>query len=134
LSEEKKIRVLVAKAGMDGHDKGAVLVAKILRDAGMEVVYTGLRRTVKQIITSAMQEDVDVIGLSILSGAHISISQKILKKMKEEGIDDMVFIVGGVIPEEDIPVMREMGVAEVFTQSSTNEDMVEFIKNAVKKT
>lgn len=134
MSEEKKIRVLVAKAGMDGHDKGAVLVAKILRDAGMEVVYTGLRRTVKQIITSAMQEDVDVIGLSILSGAHISISQKILKKMKEEGIDDMVFIVGGVIPEEDIPVMREMGVAEVFTQSSTNEDMVEFIKNAVKKT
>jgi len=98
---ERKIRVLVAKGGMDGHDKGALLVTTTLRDAGMEVIYTGLRRTVGQIINVAIQDDVDVIGLSILSGAHMSIASKIIVKMKEEGIEDKLFIIGGVIPDED---------------------------------
>ena len=111
MNQERKIRVLVAKPGMDGHDKGAILVAATLRDAGMETIYTGLRRTVAQIINGAIQEDVDVIGLSILSGAHISVAEKILKSMKEEGIDDKLLIMGGVIPDEDIPRLKEMGVA-----------------------
>jgi len=111
VNQERKIRVLVAKPGMDGHDKGAILVAATLRDAGMETIYTGLRRTVAQIINGAIQEDVDVIGLSILSGAHISVAEKILKSMKEEGIDDKLLIMGGVIPDEDIPRLKEMGVA-----------------------
>ena len=132
MDQGKKIRVLVAKAGMDGHDKGAILVATTLRDAGMETIYTGLRRTVEQIIVTAIQENVDVIGLSILSGAHLSVAQKILKRMKEEGIDDKLFVVGGVIPDEDIPKMKEMGVAAVFTQSSSFEEMVDFIRSNVK--
>ena len=133
MGQEARIRVLVSKVGMDGHDKGAVLVATTLRDAGMETIYTGLRRTVDQVISSAIQEDVDVIGLSILSGAHLSVSQKILKKMKEEEIDNKLFIVGGVIPEEDIPKLKAMGVAAVFTQNSGFEEMVDFIRTNVKK-
>jgi len=133
VNQERKIRVLVAKPGMDGHDKGAILVAATLRDAGMETIYTGLRRTVAQIINGAIQEDVDVIGLSILSGAHISVAEKILKSMKEEGIDDKLLIMGGVIPDEDIPRLKEMGVAGVFTQSSSFEEMVDFIRTNVPK-
>lgn len=133
MNQERKIRVLVAKPGMDGHDKGAILVAATLRDAGMETIYTGLRRTVAQIINGAIQEDVDVIGLSILSGAHISVAEKILKSMKEEGIDDKLLIMGGVIPDEDIPRLKEMGVAGVFTQSSSFEEMVDFIRTNVPK-
>ena len=133
MNQERKTRVLVAKPGMDGHDKGAILVAATLRDAGMETIYTGLRRTVAQIINGAIQEDVDVIGLSILSGAHISVAEKILKSMKEEGIDDKLLIMGGVIPDEDIPRLKEMGVAGVFTQSSSFEEMVDFIRTNVPK-
>jgi methylmalonyl-CoA mutase C-terminal domain/subunit len=133
LDRGEKIRVLVAKAGMDGHDKGAILVATTLRDAGMETIYTGLRRTVEQIIATAIQEDVDVIGLSILSGAHLSVAQKILKRMKEEEIDDRLFVIGGVIPDEDIPKLKDMGVSAVFTQSSSFEEMVDFIRSNVKK-
>jgi len=133
VNQERKIRVLVAKPGMDGHDKGAILVAATLRDAGMETIYTGLRRTVAQIINGAIQEDVDVIGLSILSGAHISVAEKILKSMKEEGIDDKLLIMGGVIPDEDIPRLKEMGVAGVFTQSSSFEEMIDFIRTNVPK-
>jgi len=133
VNQERKIRVLVAKPGMDGHDKGAILVAATLRDAGMETIYTGLRRTVAQIINGAIQEDVDVIGLSILSGAHISVAEKILKSMKEEGIDDKLLIMGGVIPDEDIPRLKEMGVAGVFTQSSSFEEMIDFICTNVPK-
>lgn len=133
MNQERKIRVLVAKPGMDGHDKGAILVAATLRDAGMETIYTGLRRTVAQIINGAIQEDVDVIGLSILSGAHISVAEKILKSMKEEGIDDKLLIMGGVIPDEDIPRLKEMGVAGVFTQSSSFEEMIDFIRTNVPK-
>jgi len=133
VDQERKIRVLVAKAGMDGHDKGAILVATTLRDAGMETIYTGLRRTVEQIINAAVQEDVDVIGLSILSGAHMSVAGKILKRMKEEDIDDKLFIIGGVIPDEDIPKLKEMGVSEIFTQSSSFEEMIDFIRANVSK-
>ena len=133
MAEEKKIRVLMAKVGMDGHDKGVILVTSALRDAGMEVVYTGLRRKAKQVINTAIQEDVDVIGLSILSGAHLSVASKIIDQMKENGIDNKPFVIGGVIPDEDIPKLKEMGVAEVFTQSSSYEEMIEFIKNAAKK-
>lgn len=132
MTEDRKIRVLVAKAGLDGHDKGAFLVAAALRDAGMEVIYTGLRKTPQQVVNSAMQEDADVIGLSILSGAHVKMSEKILAAMKEAGLEDRLFIVGGVIPDEDIPVLTDMGVSAVYTQSSSYEEMVEFIQNNVK--
>lgn len=127
----KRIRVLIAKPGLDGHDKGAIILSSRLRDAGMEVIYTGLRRTADQIVTSAIQEDVDVIGLSILSGAHISISERVIRKMNEEGIGDKLLLVGGVIPDEDIRRLEKMGVAAVFTQDSSYQDIIEFIeKNA----
>ncbi len=124
---EKKIRVLMAKVGLDGHDKGALLVTSALRDAGMEVIYTGLRRKVQQVVNTAIQEDVDVIGISILSGAHLSVATKIIAKMKDVGVDKpMIF--GGVIPDEDVDKLKEIGVTEVFTQSSSYEDMIEFIQ------
>jgi methylmalonyl-CoA mutase C-terminal domain/subunit len=129
--QEKKIRVLIAKPGLDGHDKGAIILSSQLRDAGMEVIYTGLRRTADQIVQSAIQEDVDVIGLSILSGAHMSISDRILRKMKEAGIEDKVVVVGGVIPDEDIPRLKEIGIAEVFTQKSSYQEIIDFINNSV---
>ena len=124
---EKKIRVLMAKVGLDGHDKGALLVTSALRDAGMEVIYTGLRRKVQQVVNIAIQEDVDVVGISILSGAHLNVATKIIDKMKDVGVDKPM-IVGGVIPDEDIPKLKEIGVAEVFTQSSSYEDMIQFIQ------
>jgi len=124
---EKKIRVLMAKVGLDGHDKGALLVTSALRDAGMEVIYTGLRRKVQQVVNTAIQEDVDVIGISILSGAHLSVATKIINKMKDVGVDKPM-IIGGVIPDEDISKLKEIGVAEVFTQSSSYQDMIEFIQ------
>ena len=124
---EKKIRVLMAKVGLDGHDKGALLVTSALRDAGMEVIYTGLRRKVQQVVNTAIQEDVDVIGISILSGAHLSVATKIITKMKDVGVDKPM-IIGGVIPDEDVPKLKEIGVAEVFTQSSSYEDMIQFIQ------
>ena len=129
--EEKKIRVLVAKAGLDGHDKGALLLASILRNAGMEVIYTGLRNTVGQIINTALQEDVDVLGISILSGSHRSFAQKIAGQMKEKNMGDMLFIMGGVIPDEDIPVLKKIGVAHVFTQDSSFQDIIAYIRNNV---
>ncbi|MCD6560839.1 MAG: cobalamin B12-binding domain-containing protein [Deltaproteobacteria bacterium] len=131
MSEEKKIRILMAKVGLDGHDKGALLVTNMLRDAGMEVIYTGLRRKVLQCINTAIQEDVDVIGLSILSGAHLKVATQMISKMKENNIGDKPLIIGGVIPDEDIPKLKEIGVAEIFTQSSTNEEIIGFIKSSV---
>ena len=130
--QEKKIRVLIAKPGLDGHDKGAIILSSLLRDAGMEVIYTGLRRTADQIVQSAIQEDVDVIGLSILSGAHMSISERVLRTMKEAGIEDKVVVVGGVIPDEDIPRLKATGIAEVFTQKSSYQEIIAFIRNSVK--
>jgi methylmalonyl-CoA mutase C-terminal domain/subunit len=130
MAQEKRIRVLIAKPGLDGHDKGAIILSSRLRDAGMEVIYTGLRRTADQIVTSAIQEDVDVIGLSILSGAHISISERVIRKMNEEGIAEKLLLVGGVIPDEDIHRLKEMGVAAVFTQNSSYQEIIEYIEKS----
>jgi methylmalonyl-CoA mutase C-terminal domain/subunit len=131
MAQGKKIRILIAKPGLDGHDKGAIILSSRLRDAGMEVIYTGLRRTADQIVNSAIQEDVDVIGLSILSGAHLSISERVLRKMKEERIGDKLLLVGGVIPDEDIARLKKMGVAAVFTQNSSYQEIIEFIEKSV---
>ncbi len=130
---ERKIRVLIAKAGLDGHDRGAKVVAAALRDAGMEVIYTGLRQTPEMIVQAAIQEDVDVIGVSILSGAHMTIFPKIIKLMKEKGLDDVLLICGGIIPDEDIPKLKEMGVAEVFTPGTLTTEIVNFIKDWFEK-
>jgi len=121
---KNKIRVLIAKPGLDGHDKGAKIVALALRDAGMEVIYSGLHQTLDQITQTAIQETVDVIGLSIMSGAHLPISEKIIKMMKELGLNDVNLTVGGVIPHLDIPKLKEMGVAEVFPGGTSFEDII----------
>ncbi len=125
----KKIRVLIAKPGLDGHDKGAKIVALALRDAGMEVIYSGLHQTLEQIINSAVEEDVDVIGLSIMSGAHLPICEKLLAMMQENKISDIHLVVGGVIPNQDIPKLEEMGVAEVFPGGVSFEDIITGINN-----
>ena len=119
-----KIRVLIAKPGLDGHDKGAKIVALALRDAGMEVIYSGLHQTLDQIMQTAIQETVDVIGLSIMSGAHLPISEKLINMMKEQGLDDVNLTVGWVIPHQDIPKLKEMGVAEVFPGGTSFEDII----------
>jgi methylmalonyl-CoA mutase C-terminal domain/subunit len=128
---QRKIRVLLAKPGLDGHDRGAKVVAHALREAGMEVVYTGLHQTVPSIVKQAIQEDVDVIGLSIMSGAHIPISRKLMGLVEEEGIKDKLVVVGGVIPSRDIPSLKEMGVGGVFPNGSRFEEIVGFIREAV---
>ncbi len=124
MKTKNKIRVLIAKPGLDGHDKGAKIVALALRDAGMEVIYSGLHQTLDQIIQTAIQETVDVIGLSIMSGAHLPISEKLINMMKEQGLDDVNLTVGGVIPHQDIPKLKEMGVAEVFPGGTSFEDII----------
>jgi methylmalonyl-CoA mutase C-terminal domain/subunit len=129
----KKIRVLVAKPGLDGHDRGAKVVARMLRDAGMEVIYTGLRQTPEMIVTSALQEDVDVIGLSILSGAHMTLFPKILDLAKEKGLGEVVFLAGGIIPDDDVPALRQMGIIGIFGPGSAGQEIVGFIKEHVKK-
>jgi methylmalonyl-CoA mutase, C-terminal domain len=128
---EKKIRVLVAKAGLDGHDRGAKVIAAALRDAGMEIIYTGLRQTPDMIVEAALQEDVDVIGISILSGAHMTIFPKILALMKEKEMQDVLLMGGGIIPEEDIVKLREMGTGELFTPGTPTSVTAEYIKNWV---
>ena len=130
-NQEKKIRVLVAKPGLDGHERGAHIVAYGLRDAGFEVIYTGLRQTTKQIVNTAIQEDVDVVGLSILSGAHLSLTRKVIDGLKDEGAEDIMVIVGGIVPEEDIPRLKDMGAEEVFTAGTPVSAISEFIKSAV---
>jgi len=130
--EGKKIRVLIAKPGLDGHDRGAKVVARALRDAGMEVIYTGLRQTPEQIVETAIQEDVDVIGLSILSGAHTHIFPKVMELLKENDIKDIIVMGGGVIPEEDIPELKKVGIAEIFTPGADTRDIIKFIKEEVK--
>jgi len=127
-SDRGKIRVLVAKAGLDGHDRGAKVIAAALRDAGMEVIYTGLRQTPEMIVGAAVQEDVDVIGISILSGAHMTILPKIKKLMVEKGLDDVLLTGGGIIPEEDINKLREIGVGELFTPGASTKNIAEYIK------
>ena len=125
---DRKIRVLVAKAGLDGHDRGAKVIAAALRDAGMEVIYTGLRQTPEMIVEAAIQEDVDVIGISILSGAHMTILPKIKKLMNEKGLDDVLLTGGGIIPEEDINKLKEIGVGELFTPGASTKNIAEYIK------
>ncbi|OJX43757.1 MAG: methylmalonyl-CoA mutase [Chloroflexi bacterium 44-23] len=131
---DRKIRVLIAKPGLDGHDRGAKLIARTLRDAGMEVIYTGLRQSPEMITTAALQEDVDVIGLSILSGAHMGLVPRILERMKAEGLNDVLVFVGGIIPEEDMPVLLAMGVTAVYGPGTTTQQVVEDIRRYVLET
>ena len=130
---ERKIKVIVAKVGLDGHDRGAKVIARALKDAGMEVVYTGLRQTPEQVVKAAIQEDADVIGVSILSGAHLELVPMIVNLMKEKGLNDVVLVVGGVIPPQDVPKLKEMGVDEVFLPGSSLKDTIEKIKQLVEK-
>ncbi|MCX5802885.1 MAG: cobalamin B12-binding domain-containing protein [Proteobacteria bacterium] len=129
---EKKIRILIAKPGLDGHDRGAKVVAQALRDAGMEIIYTGLHQTVDQIVNVALQEDVDIIGLSILSGAHIPICEKLIKRMKEKGIGEKMVVVGGVIPEGDIKKLHDIGIKGVFPNGTSFDTIITFLKNSIK--
>ena len=130
---EKKIRVLVAKPGLDGHDRGAKVVARALRDAGMEVIYTGLHQTAELIVNTAIQEDVDVIGLSLLSGAHMTLFVDVAKMLKEKNMNDVLIIGGGIIPEEDVPALKKAGIAAVFGPGTPIEDIVAYIKKNVKR-
>ncbi len=129
---DKRIRVLVAKPGLDGHDRGAKVVAQALRDAGMEVVYTGLHQTIDQIVNIAIQENVDVIGLSILSGAHIPLCEKLTRKLREEDLSDIMVVVGGVIPTRDVQKLKDMGVKGVFPGGATFDESIRFIREHVK--
>ncbi len=129
---EKKIRVVIAKPGLDGHDTGAKVVVHALRDAGMEVIYTGLHRTVDDIVTTALQEDADVVGLSIYSGAHLPLSKKVMERMKEKGLTDKMVLVGGNIPRRDIDTLKGYGVTEVFPVGSRLDEIITFIKDNVK--
>lgn len=131
VSGKKRIRVVVAKPGLDGHDTGAKVVALALKDAGMEVIYTGLHRTVDDIVKTALEEDADVIGLSIYSGAHLSLCKKLMERMREKGITDKLVIVGGNIPARDIPALEEYGIAEVFPAGSRLDDIVRFIRERI---
>src|SRR5437667_8092779 len=124
---ERRIRVLIAKPGLDGHDRGAKVIARALRDAGMEVIYTGLRQTPEQIVSAALQEDADVIGLSILSGAHNHIAPRLMELLKEKGLDDVLVVIGGIIPDVDIPKLRQIGVKGVFLPGTPMQDIVDFI-------
>ena len=128
---QRKIRVVVAKPGLDGHDRGAKIIARALRDAGMEVIYTGLHQTPEQIVATVIQEDADAVGLSILSGAHMTLVPRILELLREEGVHDVVITLGGTIPSDDIPQLKELGVAEVFTPGATTQDIIGFIRAAV---
>jgi methylmalonyl-CoA mutase, C-terminal domain len=129
---DRKIRVLIAKPGLDGHDRGAKVVARALRDAGMEVIYTGLRQTPEQIVAAAVQEDVDCIGLSILSGAHMTLFPRVRELMREQGLDDVILFGGGIIPDDDIPKLKEQGVAEIFTPGASTQDVIEYIRGNVR--
>ena len=128
---DRPIRVVVAKPGLDGHDRGAKIIARTLRDAGMEVIYTGLHQTPEQIVETVIQEDADAVGLSILSGAHMTLVPRVVSLLKEQGADDVVVTVGGTIPADDIPELKELGVAEVFTPGSSTQEIVDFIRSSV---
>ena len=128
---DKRIRILVAKPGLDGHDRGAKVVAQALRDAGMEVIYTGLHQSIDQIINAALQEDVDVIGLSVMSGAHLPICEKLMKRMKEKKMEDTLVVVGGVIPKRDVPSLQEMGIAGIFPGGTPFDQSIQWIKEHI---
>jgi methylmalonyl-CoA mutase C-terminal domain/subunit len=129
---KRKIRVVVAKPGLDGHDRGAKIIARALRDAGMEVIYTGLHQTPEQIVETVIQEDADAVGLSILSGAHMTLIPRILEGLKERDADDVVVIAGGTIPGDDIPELKSLGVAEIFTPGAATQEIIDFVRNAVR--
>jgi methylmalonyl-CoA mutase C-terminal domain/subunit len=128
---ERKIRVLIAKPGLDGHDRGAKIIARALRDAGMEVIYTGLHQTPEQIVATVVQEDADAVGLSILSGAHMTLVPRVVELLREQDAGDVVVTVGGTIPSQDIPELKELGVAEVFTPGAPTQAIIDFIRGAV---
>ena len=128
----QKIRVVIAKPGLDGHDRGARVIARALRDAGMEVIYTGLRQTPEQIVAAALQEDADVIGLSILSGAHMHICPRIMALLEEKGLNDVLVVVGGIIPDVDIPKLKEIGVRGIFLPGTPMQEIVDFIRKNVR--
>jgi methylmalonyl-CoA mutase C-terminal domain/subunit len=128
----RKIRVVVAKPGLDGHDRGAKIIARALRDAGMEVIYTGLHQTPEQIAETVIQEDAHAVGLSILSGAHMTLVPRVVQLLEEKHAGDVVVIVGGTIPGDDIPELKKLGVAEVFTPGASTQDIIEFVKSAVR--
>jgi len=128
----RKIRVLVAKPGLDGHDRGAKVIARALRDAGMEVIYTGLRQTPEMIAAAALQEDVDAVGISILSGAHNTLCPRIVQLLRENGMDDTLVLVGGIVPQEDISSLKSAGISEVFLPGTSTEDIVKFIESNVR--
>ena len=129
----KKIRVLIAKPGLDGHDRGAKVVARALRDAGMEVIYTGLRQTPEMIVEAALQEDVDVVGLSILSGAHTTLFPRIVGLLEENGLDDVLVVAGGIIPDEDVPALNELGVRGIFGPGTSTQEVIKFIEEEIGK-
>jgi methylmalonyl-CoA mutase, C-terminal domain len=129
----QRIRVVVAKPGLDGHDRGAKIIARSLRDAGMEVIYTGIRQTPKQIVEATVQEDADCLALSILSGAHNALFPEIMKLLKEAGVDDVLVLAGGIIPDEDVPRLKEIGVREVFGPGTATGDIVSYIRDHVRK-
>jgi methylmalonyl-CoA mutase C-terminal domain/subunit len=129
---DRKIRVVVAKPGLDGHDRGAKIIARALRDAGMEVIYTGLHQTPEQIVETVIQEDADAVGLSILSGAHMTLVPRIMELLKEQGVDDVVVTVGGTIPAEDVVELKALGVSEVFTPGASAQSAIDFIRGAVR--
>ena len=129
---DRKIRVLVAKPGLDGHDRGAKVIARALRDAGMEVIYTGLRQTPEMIAAAALQEDVDAVGISVLSGAHNTLCPRIVQLLREQGMNDCLVLVGGIVPQEDIPRLKQQGVAEIFLPGTSTEEIVKFLRQNVK--
>lgn len=132
MSADKRIKVLMVKPGLDGHDRGAKLLARVLSEAGMEVIYTGLRQTPEMVVQAALQEDVDVVGISSLSGVHNTFFPKVVKMLEEKGLKDVLVVGGGIIPEEDIPFLKENGVAEVFGPGTPTEEIVAYIKGSVK--
>jgi methylmalonyl-CoA mutase C-terminal domain/subunit len=131
VASERTIRVVVAKPGLDGHDRGAKIIARALRDAGMEVIYTGLHQTPEQIVATVIQEDADAVGLSILSGAHMTLVPKVVSMLADQGVDDVVVTVGGTIPADDVPELKKLGVVEVFTPGAPTDAIVDFIRGAV---
>ena len=130
---DRKIRVLVAKPGLDGHDRGAKVVARALRDAGMEVIYTGIRQTPEMIAEAALQEDVDVVGLSILSGAHMALFPRIVELLRQNGMNDVLVVAGGIIPDEDMTALKEMGISAIFGPGTSTQDIVAFIEQNVRR-
>lgn len=133
MNSERRIRILVAKPGLDSHDRGAKVIARAFRDAGMEVIYTGLRQTPEQVVETALQEDVDVIALSILSGAHLALFPRIMELRRQKGLNDVLVFAGGIIPKEDVPHLKEIGIVEVFGPGTRTETLVKFVQEKVRK-